>query len=53
MAQRCEKICVDFERQTDPGTVKEWQAIKYSWEQDPSRPDPYKLAEKRGLFSSR
>lgn len=46
MAQRCEKVCNDFERQTDPGTVKEWQAMKRSWERDFSKPDPYKLARK-------
>ena len=49
MARRCEKICIDLEQQTDSGTVKEWQAVKYGWECDPSMPDPYKLAEKRGF----
>ena len=46
MAEQCEKICSDLERQTNPGIVKEWQAIKRNWERDPSNPDPYKLAEK-------
>ena len=46
MAERCTKICEDFEQQTDPGTVKEWQAVKREWEWDPSKPDPYKLAQK-------
>ena len=50
MTQRCEKICNDFERHTDPGTVKEWQAMKRSWEHDSSKPDPYKLAKKSGSF---
>ena len=26
MAQQCKQVCEDFERQTDQGTVKEWQA---------------------------
>ena len=47
MAQQCEKTCSDFERQTDEGTVKEWQAMKCRWERDPSSPDPYKMTEKR------
>ena len=46
MAQRCEKICSDFEHHTDSGTVKEWQAIKHAWESDLLKPDPYKLVEK-------
>ena len=46
MARQCEEICRDFERQTDPGTVKEWQAMKRDWELDQSNPDPYKLVEK-------
>ena len=50
MAQQCENTCNDFERQTNPGTVKEWQAMKRSWERDPSKPDPYKLAEKRESY---
>ena len=50
MARECEKICDDFERQTDPATVHGWQAIKRSWERDPSKPDPYKLVEKRGPY---
>lgn len=49
-AQRCNGFCIDFERQTDPGTVKEWQAIKCGWERDPSKSDPYKLAEKCGSY---
>ena len=48
MAKRCVEICKDFERQTDQGTVKEWKAMKREWERDPSKPDPYKLVEKRG-----
>lgn len=50
MAQKCEGICDDFERQTDPGTVKEWQAMKRSWERDSSKPDPYKFTEKREFY---
>ena len=48
MVKRCVKICKDFERQTDSGTVKEWQAVKREWERDSSKPDPYELVEKRG-----
>ena len=48
MSKRCAEICNDFEQQTDPGTVKEWQAMKRAWELDLSEPDPYKLVEKRG-----
>lgn len=47
MAKRCVKVCKDFERQTNPGTIKEWQAMKRVWERDPSKPDPYKLVETR------
>lgn len=47
MVKRCVEICEHFERQTDPGTVKEWQAMKRDWERDSSKPDPYKLVEKR------
>ena len=47
MARQCEKTCNDFERQTDSGTVEEWQAMKRRWERDSSKPDPYKLTEKR------
>jgi len=47
MAKRCVEICKDFERQTDQGTVQEWEAMKREWERDPSKPDPYKLVEKR------
>ncbi|KAF9779417.1 hypothetical protein BJ322DRAFT_1013173 [Thelephora terrestris] len=46
MAKQCEKICSDFEVQTDPGTVKEWRAMKHGWERDPSKPDPFKLVER-------
>ena len=46
MVQQCENTCNDFEHQTNPGTVKEWQAMKHSWERDPSKLDLYKLAEK-------
>jgi len=46
MAQQCETVCKDFERHTNAGTVKEWHAMKASWERDPSKPDPYKLVEK-------
>ena len=48
MAKQCEGICNDFERQTNPSIVREWQAIKRGWERDLSKPDPYKLTEKRG-----
>jgi hypothetical protein len=48
MAKECEKVCKDFEQQTDPETIDDWKAIKRSWEGDPSKPDPYKLTEKRG-----
>ena len=48
MAQKCEKICKDFERQVDLGTIKGWRAMKDSWERDSSKPDPYKLTEKCG-----
>ena len=48
MVRQCEQICHDFEQQTDPATVNDWQAIKRSWERDPSKLDPYKLVEKRG-----
>lgn len=48
MVKQCVDICKDFEQQTEPGTVKEWQAMKREWEYDMSKPDPYKLAEKRG-----
>ena len=47
MVKRCVEVCEEFERQTDSGMVKEWQAMKRQWERDPSEPDPYKLAEKR------
>jgi len=50
MAQRCEKTCNDFECQADPGTIKEWQAMKRSWVYDLSKPDPYKFSEKRGSY---
>lgn len=50
MARQCEKICNDIESQTDPETVLEWRAVKNSWEHDPSKPDPYKLAEKRRSY---
>jgi len=50
MAEKYVRICKDFERQTDPGTVKEWQAMKRNWESDPSKPDPYKFTEKRGSY---
>ena len=50
MAKRCEKICNDFEKQTNPGMVKDWRAMKCGWEHDPSKPDPYKLAEKCGSY---
>ena len=53
MAEQCKAICDDFECQTDPGTVREWQAMKRSWERDLSKPDPYKLVEKRGLHQLR
>ena len=48
MARQCEKICNEFEQQTEPTIVNDWQAIKRGWERDPSKPDPYKLVEKRG-----
>lgn len=47
MVKRCKEICEDFEQQTDPGVIKEWQAVKREWERDPSKVDPYKLNEKR------
>ena len=47
MVRKCRKICTDFECQTDPATIKEWHAMKHSWERDPSNPDPYRLTEKR------
>lgn len=50
MAGQCEKICRDFERETEPGIIKEWEAVKRSWERDSSNPDPYKLAEKRESY---
>ena len=50
MLGQCEKICKDFERQTDKGTVMEWRAMKSSWERDPSKPDPYRLVEKCELY---
>ena len=50
MVRQCEKICNDFEQQTEPETVDGWRAIKHSWERDPSKPDPYKLIEKRGSY---
>ena len=49
MAKRCVEICKEFERHTDQGTIREWEAMKREWERDPSKPDPYKLVEKRGL----
>jgi hypothetical protein len=49
MSERCEETCYEFERQTNAETVKEWREMKRSWEQDPSKPDPYKVAEKREL----
>jgi hypothetical protein len=48
MAKECEKVCKEFEQQTDPETIEDWKAIKRSWEGDPSKLDPYKLTEKRG-----
>ena len=53
MAEQCERICKEFESQTDLGTVAEWQAMKRSWERDASKPDPYKLIEKRGSHQLR
>jgi len=50
MAAQSEGICRDFERQTDVETVNEWQAMKRSWELDPSSPDPYKLDEKGRFY---
>ena len=50
MLGQCEKICKDFERQTDKDTVMEWHAMKSSWERDPSKPDPYRLVEKCELY---
>jgi hypothetical protein len=47
MSQKCEKVCKDIEMQTDKGTVAEWCGAKSSWERDTSKPDPFKLAEKR------
>lgn len=47
MVKQSTDICKDFERQTDPETVKGWEAMKREWECDPSKPDPYKLVEKR------
>jgi hypothetical protein len=49
MAEKCETVCNDFEQQTDPGMVEEWQAMKCNWERDCSKPDPYRLIEKRGF----
>ena len=48
MARQCEKVCNEFEQQAEPATINDWQAIKRSWERDPSKLDPYKLTEKRG-----
>ena len=51
MVQQCEETCQDFESRADPGTLMEWRAMKRSWERDPSKPDPFKLVEKRGSYS--
>ena len=48
MVKRCADTCKDFERLTTMGMVEEWKAMKRCWERDPSKPDPYKLVEKRG-----
>ena len=48
MSERCEETCHEFERQTSAETVKEWREMKRSWEQDPSKADPYKVTEKCG-----
>lgn len=50
MAQQCGKVCNDFERQTDQETVGEWREMKYNWECNPLKPDPYKFAEKGGFY---
>ena len=50
MAKQCQKICNDFEKQTDPETVKDWREMKHGWEHDPMKPDPYKLTEKREFY---
>ena len=48
MSEHCEETGYEFERQTSTETVKEWCEMKRSWEQDPSKADPYKVTEKRG-----
>ena len=47
MSKRCKQTCYEFERQTSAETVREWREMKCSWEQDSSKADPYKVAEKR------
>lgn len=47
MSKQCERTCATFKEQTDPGIIDEWLAMKRSWERDPSKPDPYKLIERR------
>ena len=51
MAKLCGNICSDFEQQADDsGIIKEWEAMKRSWERDSSKPDPYELIKKRESY---
>ena len=47
MAEKCRKICDEIEDQIESEIIEEWRAMKHDWECDVTRPDPYKLIEKR------
>ena len=47
MSDLCRKVCDEIEEQVDPETIEDWQAVKRGWECDLTKPDPYKLIEKR------
>ena len=51
MVEQCEKVCEDFERQTEPEVIEEWRTMKRCWEQDSSKPDPFKFSEKRRFIN--
>ena len=46
MAERCESVCGDFEKNLPQETIHEWKVMKRRWEIDPSQPDPYQITER-------